>query len=265
MPTMTRLARLFGVLRSLAIYHGIPWRSAQLRRFYAPFVPAGGLAFDVGAHVGNRVRAFRALGARVVAVEPQPDFAALLSRWFAHDPNVTVLPVALGRSEGQARLLASEATPTVSTLSADWARRVGASTSFRGVRWSPGPWVPVSTLDALMAQHGQPDFIKIDVEGYELEVLNGLSQPVPALSFEFLAPLRDLALDCIDRLETLGRYSYQWSWGERLRLHPPSPLDAEAMRAWLRALPRDAASGDILARRLSPAPAPFTGAAPRTR
>ncbi|MFN3416639.1 MAG: FkbM family methyltransferase [Caldimonas sp.] len=250
---MPFLARTFGLLRSLAIYHGIPWRAGQLRRFYAPVVPAGGLAFDVGAHAGNRVRAFRALGARVVAVEPQPDFVALLSRWFARDAGVTVLPVALGREAGQAQLLASEATPTVSTLSADWARRTGATASFQGVRWSPGPVVPVTTLDALIAQHGRPDFIKIDVEGFELEVLMGLSQPVPALSFEFLAAVHDLALGCIDRLETLGRYRYQWSLGEQLRLQPDTPLDAEAMRAWLGALPDDTLCGDILARLDAPA------------
>lgn len=245
---MPFFSRTWGLLRSLAIYHGIPWRAAQLRHFYAPVVPAGGLAFDVGAHAGNRVRAFRALGARVVAVEPQPDFVALLSRWFARDAGVTVLPVALGREAGQAQLLASEATPTVSTLSADWAQRAGATASFHGVRWSPGPVVPVTTLDALMAQHGRPDFIKIDVEGFELEVLQGLGQPVPALSFEFLAPVRDLALGCIDRLEALGRYRYQWSVGEQLRLQPEVALDADAMRTWLRDLPDDAPSGDILAR-----------------
>jgi FkbM family methyltransferase len=245
MPAWTRT---WGLLRSLALYHGIPWRAAQLRRFYAPVVPAGGLAFDVGAHAGNRVRAFRALGARVVAVEPQPDFAALLSRWFARDVGVTVLPMALGREAGQAQLLLSEATPTVSTLSAHWAQRTGATASFQGVRWSPGPVVPVTTLDALIAQHGRPDFIKIDVEGFELEVLQGLGQPVPALSFEFLAPVRDLALGCIDRLEALGRYRYQWSVGEQLRLQPERALDADAMRAWLRGLADDAPSGDILAR-----------------
>ena len=41
-------------------------------RLYGQFVRPGDLVFDVGAHVGDRIAAFRRLGARVVAVEPQP-------------------------------------------------------------------------------------------------------------------------------------------------------------------------------------------------
>lgn len=249
---MTRLNRSLGVLRSLAVYHGIPWRSRQLRTFYRAFIPPGGLAFDIGAHAGNRTAAWRRLGARVVAVEPQPDFVRLLHGLFDHDDGVTVLPLALGREAGSARLLRSERTPTVSTLSDDFVRRAGASASFRGVQWAPGPTVEVATLDTLLAGFGRPDFVKIDVEGYEHEVLGGLSEPLPALSFEYLAPVRDVALACIDRLEALGRYRYQASAGERLRWLQPEPLDAAAMRDWLAGLGPEAPSGDIYARLVGP-------------
>jgi FkbM family methyltransferase len=243
-----RLDRRLGLLRSWLIYRARPWRGRQLQRFYRRFVPAGGLAFDIGAHAGNRVEAFRGLGARVVAVEPQTDFVQILHRRFGRDPMVTVLACALGRTAGVAQLQASARTPTVATLSADFVRRAGAAASFRHVRWSAGPQVAVHTLDALIAHHGRPDFVKIDVEGYELEVLAGLSQVLPALSFEFLPPLREVALACVDRLEALagpGRYRYAVSLGERLRWLQPEALQAPALRAWLAALPADAPSGDV--------------------
>jgi FkbM family methyltransferase len=245
---MGRIHRMAGVARSLALYYGIPFRARRLARLYAPFVPPGALAFDVGAHAGSRVRAFRRLGARVVAVEPQPDFVRLLQRLYGRDPQVAIVAAAVGRADGEATLHASEGTPTVATLSPAWAARVGADASFRGVRWTPGPRVPVTTLDALIAQHGRPDFVKLDVEGYEAEALAGLAAPVPALSFEYLAAARDVALDCVERLGALGRYEYNWSVGERQRLAERAWLEPGAIRAFLRALPDGSGSGDVYAR-----------------
>ncbi len=245
---MTRLDRLAGVARSLALYYGIPFRTRRLARLYAPFIGTAGLAFDVGAHAGNRVRAFRRLGARVVAVEPQPDFVRVLETLYGRDRHVTIVPAAVGRASGDATLHASERTPTVTTLSPAWATRVGADASFRGVRWTPGARVTVTTLDALIAVHGRPDFVKLDVEGYEAEALAGLSTPVAALSFEYLAAARDVALDCVDRLDSLGRYAYNWSAGERHRLAVRAWLEPDAIRGVLRALPAGAGSGDVYAR-----------------
>jgi FkbM family methyltransferase len=243
---MGKLDRIAGVTRSLVLYHGIPFRARRLARLYAPFLAPGTLAFDVGAHAGNRVRAFRQLGARVVAVEPQPDFVRLLRTLYGGDPRVVILEAAVGAAPGEARLLVSERTPTVTTLSADWARRVAADPSFRGVSWSPGARVPVTTLDALVAAHGRPDFVKLDVEGSEGEALAGLSTPVAALSFEYLAAAREVALACVDRLAALGRYEYNWSAGERQRLAAPRWLEPDAIRAVLRRLA--AGSGDVYAR-----------------
>ena len=188
---MSGLRRFAGLARSLALYHGIPFRTRRLVRLYAPFVRAGALAFDIGAHAGGRVRAFRRLGARVVAVEPQPDFVRILHALFGRDPHIVIVSAAVGREPGEARLLVSERTPTVTTLSHAWAQHVAADPSFRGVSWTPGARVPVTTLDALIAAHGRPDFVKIDVEGYEAETLAGLTVPLPALSFEYLAAARD--------------------------------------------------------------------------
>ena len=105
MAHVSRLNRAVGLLRSLWIYHGIPGRRARLLAFYRPLVPPGGLAFDIGAHMGNRTLAWRRLGARVVAVEPQPDCLRVLRWLLARDAAVTVLPLAVGQAEGEAQLL----------------------------------------------------------------------------------------------------------------------------------------------------------------
>ena len=241
--------RLYGIGRSLAMYYGVPFRSGKLRRFYAQFIHDGDLCFDIGAHVGNRVRCWRALGARVIALEPQPDFVRILAALFGNDPDVAIIAQAVGQTPGSATLLTSRRTPTVSTLSPQWAARVGAADSFRGVRWSPGPVVEVTTLDALIARHGEPAFVKVDVEGMELAVLQGLSQPLNALSFEFLPAAMDLAVACIARLAQLGDYSFNWSVGETLRLVAAQWLEPESITQVLAALPAGAGSGDIYARR----------------
>lgn len=247
-PWRERLDAQLGLWRSLLIYHGIPWRAGQLRRFYRRFVPEGGLAFDVGAHTGNRLNAFLALGARVVAVEPQAHLMARLRQRHGRDPRVALWAGALGSQAGEATLMSSPRTPTVATLSRDFVERAGATALFSGVNWRPGPTVPVTTLDALVHEHGMPDFVKIDVEGFELDVLMGLSQPLPALSFEFVPAVRDVALACVDRLEALtgaGRYRYAVSLGEQLRLQPPEGQGAPALRQWLAELPDQAPSGDV--------------------
>ena len=92
--------RAYGLARSLVIYYGQPWRLPKLKRLYRPFLQPGELAFDIGAHVGNRTRVWAGLGARVVAVEPQADLAAFLRWKFDGRDDVTVVETALAASPG---------------------------------------------------------------------------------------------------------------------------------------------------------------------
>lgn len=223
-----------------------------MRALYRPFVAPGSLCFDIGAHTGSRVRCWRALGARVLALEPQADLAALLQRWHRGDPQVTVIEQAVGAEPGAARLYHSERHPTVSTLDDGWVRQAADVPSFRGVVWQPGPQVAVTTLDALIAAHGLPRFVKIDVEGLELAVLRGLSQPVPALSFEYLPALRERAAGCVHRLAQLGDYEFNHSVGESLLLAGDRWLDAAGIGEWLGRLHASAGSGDVYARLREP-------------
>jgi FkbM family methyltransferase len=245
------MSRYLGIARSLALYYGVPFRMRRMRGFYARLVPDGGLCFDVGAHVGSRLRCFRSLGARVVALEPQPDFARILRRLYGRDPGVTILEAAVGADPGESDLLLSVRTPTVTSLNPQWVSQVSGTTGFRHVDWARGPRVAVTTLDTLVREHGIPDFVKIDVEGMEPAVLAGLSRALPALSFEYLPAGRELAVACIDRLAGLGDYRYNWSVGETSRFGSPAWISPQAAREWLGRLKPDAGSGDLYARILA--------------
>lgn len=250
---MHLLDRAYGLGRSLWLYYGSPGGGRRLDAFYRSFVPPGGLCFDIGAHVGNRSLSWARLGARVVAVEPQPDLARFLRWLFRGRPGITLRAEAVAAAPGTVRLLVSPRTPTVSTGSERFIAETTRVASFAWVRWTEEVEVPATTLDALVADHGVPDFVKIDVEGMEHEVLAGLSRPLPALSFEFVPSALGSALSSLDRLEALGRYAYNVSLGESLRLEFERWRDAQALRAWLQERPPAGDSGDVYARLVAPA------------
>jgi len=237
-----------GVLRSLHIYYGDRQRRAAMDRLYAGFVHAGDLAFDIGAHVGDRVASFRRLGARVVAVEPQPALAKTLKLLYGRDPAVVIEPVAVGGQPGTVSLRLNPDNPTVATASEAFVAAADGAPGWEGQVWSRSIAVPVTTLDQLIARHGTPIFAKIDVEGLEAEVLLGLTKPLPALSFEFTTIQRDVAFACLERCQALGFVSYNAALGESQQLAHASWQSMDAMRVWLAALPMEANSGDIYAR-----------------
>ena len=116
-------------------------------------------------------RAFRRLGARVVAVEPQPALVRTLKLLYGRDRAVAIEPVAVGRAAGTIELKLNLDNPTVSTASDAFIKAADGAPGWEGQAWTKTVRVPVTTLDALIARHGMPSFIKIDVEGFEAEAL----------------------------------------------------------------------------------------------
>jgi FkbM family methyltransferase len=237
-----------GVVRSLRIYHGGGGRRAAMDRLYGQFVRPGDLVFDIGAHVGDRVASFRRLGARVIAVEPQPALIRTLKFFYGRDRAVTIEPIAVGAHAGEIELKLNIDNPTVSTVSDAFVRASSGAPGWEGQAWTKTIRVPVGTLDDLIARHGRPAFIKIDVEGFEAEVLTGLTLPVPALSFEFTTIQRDVAAAAVARCLGLGYTHYNAALGESQTLLHPAWLSGLEIANWLIGLPAQANSGDVYAR-----------------
>ena len=175
-------------------------RPCQLRAFQADIelfrslLPPNALCFDVGANIGDKSEALLQAGGRVVAFEPNPLVLPELRARCNHYKNWTVVEVALGGDAAIATLYLREQHGETS-LRQDWAGKIIASYH-----------VPVVTLDSAIECFGTPDYCKLDVEGWELEVLRGLTQSIPLFSFEFHlndAGIRE-TISCLERLAHFG-------------------------------------------------------------
>jgi FkbM family methyltransferase len=157
---------------------------SRRKKFYAQFVRPNDLCFDVGASFGNRVAPLLAIGARVLAVEPQEICYTYLQ--FKFQKKIILVKKGIDEMPGIKKFHISDSS-TISSFSDEWISAVKQN-RFINHRWAKSIDVEMTTLDSLINQHGMPAFIKIDVEGYELEALRGLSKPVKMISFEYTVP-----------------------------------------------------------------------------
>ena len=151
------------------------------RSFYRQFIGPGDLVFDVGANIGDKATLFRSLGARVICIEPQTEIVDFLRRRFRQDRNVVIEGVALGESSGEGSIFLCPQLSAISTM----AKSSFSKGRFAGKLKGAMPQVvPIQTLEAMVKKHGRPDFCKIDVEGYEIQVVRGLASSIPLVSLE---------------------------------------------------------------------------------
>lgn len=223
---------------------------AERVAFYGKLVGRGDLVFDVGANIGERVAALLELGCRVVAVEPQAACIERLRRIKPGSGSLVIVAKACGAESGELLLRSGGDGDVLASLSEDYISTVSGSGRFATHRWDHEQRVEVTTLNALIAEHGAPTFIKIDVEGFESKVLAGLSSAPPVLSFEFTPELGASMRECIRRCTELGLREFNLSFGESMVFARPEWVGPERMLDIVGALEGDRwLFGDIFARR----------------
>ena len=172
----------------------------------------GTLCFDIGANIGNKTQSFLNFGASVVCVEPQQDCFSILESKFKDNKKVKIIQTALGTSKGVKKIFISQEN-TLTTMSEDFISET-TKDRFKNTVWGKEELINVTTLDEIVMNYGTPIFCKIDVEGYEVEVLKGLSQPIKYISVEFIPELKQKTFDCIKLINNLGNYNYNYIEGE---------------------------------------------------
>jgi FkbM family methyltransferase len=221
-------------------------------RFYRSFIGSGDLVFDIGANMGERSEIFLALDAVVVAVEPQAECIERLCNKWKDEPRFTLFEGACAEEQGTLELFVSDAD-TLSSMSVDWIDAVRQSGRFTDRRWDETRVVATTTLDALIAEHGTPVFLKIDVEGFEYRVLSGLTQPVNCASIEWSSESLPVTARCVEHLSRLGMEEFNLSFGDSVSWALPKWVDDREIISFLARPMEKLAWGDLYARRSEPA------------
>ena len=136
------------MLRSRAVYDWKPGNRSRMVRFYRQFIQPGDLCFDLGAHVGNRTRSWRDLGARVISIEPQPRCLDVLNNRFGRDKHVVIVPKAVASTARELTFHINPGSPTISTLrDRSWQEMMAGYEAFLAGRRPALAPLPVQYVD----------------------------------------------------------------------------------------------------------------------
>jgi FkbM family methyltransferase len=176
-------------------------RVKKEKAFYKQFISKNSLVFDIGANHGQKAKTFLFIGAKVIAVEPQIECVQDLKKNLGSHKNLTIIEKGVGEKEEVKTMFISAGSDMASTFSEDWKNSRFESM----VNWDQKRAIELTTLENLISHYGIPDFCKIDVEGFETEVLKGLKSKIKVIGFEFA---EESLLSCFEALEILENIGF---------------------------------------------------------
>ena len=206
--------------------------------FYQSFLPKHSfLIFDIGAYDGHKTAAFLEMADKVISCEPdEHNYRTLRIRFRNLRSRVIIENKGLSDHTGTEKFYIHHAGSAFNTLNPDWKQILETDQANRWnekIQFSKEVSISLTTLDQLIGQYGIPAFIKIDVEGYELSVLKGLSQKVSYLSFECLLPdYKTQLLGCLQHLYQLDN-SVVFNSAYEERLEFPHFRSYQDMVQWI--------------------------------
>lgn len=213
-----------------------------MHAFYGSIIKKGDLVFDIGSNNGERAMVFEKLGARMVCVEPQEKCVALLRKYFGQNKDVVIVDKACGAAPGTGEITICDEADTISSMSEKWMKTGRFSKEFH---WEKKQKVDITTLDLLIEQYGVPALCKVDVEGFETEVLKGLHRKTGILSFEFTEEFIDDAATCMNLLDALGTTTYNYCLEENMFYELPQYISRAELLQSIKAKFKGDLWGDI--------------------
>jgi FkbM family methyltransferase len=154
------------------------------------------LIFDIGYNLGQFSRELTEIfpNVSIVGVEANPHLKGYCSE------NTVIVNALAGEKDNSLEDFYISPAHTISTASKTWMEG-----RFKNETWHPPIKLLTVTLDRLIEEYGNPDLIKIDVEGYEYSVIKGLNKKSGIIMFEWtVEDFHSKVLLCIERLQSLG-------------------------------------------------------------
>jgi FkbM family methyltransferase len=167
--------------------------------------------FDIGANKGQYTRVFRKLDCWVTAVEPVDNVREILIKTFYNDKFTNIYSYVIGGKGTWDKPI--KKSFYIGNYTENSTLIKNNSPSFRDIKYNKKIEVLMISLKSLIEYEGTPDYIKIDTEGYEYQVLSTLNKPIKLISFEFSGDFNKL-IKCMDKINNLGDYEFNFESGD---------------------------------------------------